>query len=273
MKKTIANSIKTSFKLIRKHKLLFAGLVFIQLVFVSVLFSVQNYYWVRIMEDGVNVLDYMQEQKLDEEGLGESILFQKNVMGDDPLMVYRRVKNMTKNFIFDILATMCLFIIFSGISWSLTDHFINKKSYKHFVAFYYKFFVVSLAYLIGLLVFLFLLMRSMIGEDQLSFSGASYIVVGVMLLVVALMVVSFALVSQSKFKDIFRNSIKVIKKSYLVILVTLLINSVVIGILSYLVYLVLELNIVLLLVTIVLLLSAIVLARLFFLIVIDKLYD
>ena len=153
MKKIVVDSLKSTFKSIKKNKFLFIGLIGIQFVFFSLLFSVQYFYWIDIMEDGVAVLDYMQEQKLDEEGLGESILFHKNVMGDDPLMVYRRVKNMTKNFIFDILATMCLFIIFSGISWSLTDHFINKKSYKHFVAFYYKFFVVSLAYLIGLLVF------------------------------------------------------------------------------------------------------------------------
>ena len=75
----ILNSLKKTLKLIKKHKSLFIMLLLIQLVFFSVFLTIQFFYWLKIMDSSLEVIDYLSAQDLGEEALEESLLTGANI--------------------------------------------------------------------------------------------------------------------------------------------------------------------------------------------------
>jgi len=272
--RTVKSHVKKTFSLIKRDKFLFIALICIQVIFLSFLFSIQYGYWIKIMEDGAYVLDYLQEnvptEGEAEQSIGTSMLFSQSLLKGDSVMVYRKAKAMARNFLFLVLATMGTFVFFSGVSWSWTDHFINKKGVRHFVMYYLRFFVVAVVYLLVLLVLLLLLMQSMIGDEKLGFGVLSYLITAVMIIVAGYMVVSFALVSRTGLKGIYKRTLSVVKANYGLLLMVFLINILITLILGYVIFLVAERNILLLIAGVVMFLASVVWARLFLLVVVDK---
>ena len=195
--KSILDSIKKTFHLIKRNKSLFVLLLLLQIAFFSVFITIQFSYWMKIMNSSLEVIDYLSAQNLEESAIEETLLG-KGILGDDPLLVYRNAKSIVTNFlILSLLSTIC-FIVFEGLSWALTDNLIHKKKFKQFLIYLRKFSALTIIYFIILYAILFSNLKTLSVEETAVPTPLTYVVLGIMVLFCLFMFASYSLIGNCK---------------------------------------------------------------------------
>ena len=126
-KKIILRSLRESFSVIRKNKRIVLSLLILQLILFSLMFFVNIKYQSKMLESTQAIIEYMEKQKFDQASLGLSLLQQKSVLGDDPLLISRNFSAIAYNLKFLIFYTLIIFILLNGFIWFLTCNLINKN--------------------------------------------------------------------------------------------------------------------------------------------------
>ena len=131
-KNIISASLQESFALIWKNKRLFVLLFVLQIVFFIALSSITYKYVPKMAESQKAIEDYMSNLRLDESSVSSSILQQKSILGDDPLMISRNFNEIARNFRIYLVYVFILAVIFISISWSVTNKLVHKNNFRHF---------------------------------------------------------------------------------------------------------------------------------------------
>ena len=146
-KNIILNSLRESLASAWKNKMLFIFLFLLQLIFFSV-FSVVNYYYQsKIIQSSNEIFDYLSRQKLDELSVADSLLQQKNILGEDYMLISRNFNGIIKNFRIYMAYMFILLVIFSSVSWTLTNQFFGSINIKKLSRILSRNFIVLLFYL------------------------------------------------------------------------------------------------------------------------------
>lgn len=217
----ILNSLKESFLVIWKKKLLFILVLFTQILFFSGLFYISLTYQTRIYESVRGISDYIQEQQLDDVAVAQNIIHQRNILGDDPLSISRNFNDVVHNFRLYLIYTFIALIIFLPLLWSLSERFHGNISLRHL----FRNFIIASSYLILIFVFFY-------SMTSISFSSAAsglllkysiFFIFSVVLLY--FMYISLSLAKSTELKDIIPKTLKIgVRKIHYVVSVYL-INS------------------------------------------------
>ena len=273
-KNLIFASLKESFNLMRKNKSFFILLFVLQVLF-FVIFSVINYnYQTKIIENAKAITNYLSNQKLDEVSATSNILQQKNILGDDPLMISRNFNEIIKNFRIYLIYLFILLIFFISIAWALTSKIINKLNFKQLINIFLKNLIILLFFLGLIFGFFFSLLNISIiqlAEESSQFFLKYIIFVFFSIILLYFMFVSFSLTNKTELKNIVQKTLSIgIRKAHYVLSVYfinmfLLVTSV------FLLYYFIEKNPFILLFSIILLIFSFIFGRIFIINIIEKL--
>ena len=273
-KNIILNSLKESFYFIWKNKSLFILLFILQIVF-FVVFSVINLaYQTKILENTKAITDYISKQKLDEASATDAILQQKNILGDDPLMISRNFDEIVKNFRIYLGYVFILLTFFMSIAWAITYRLLKKINLRQLTGIFLKNLVVLLFYLGLIFIFFFLLLNISITQlaEQNSMLFAKYSVFLIVSIILAyFMFISISLINNSKLKNIVQKTLSIgIRKAHYMLSVYF-INLFLLFISMSLLYYFIENNQFILLSSIILMIFSFVFGRILLINVVEKL--
>ena len=269
-KNIILASLKETFSLIRKHKLLVLALFILQVLFFSALTIAQIKYQVVIAGNLQSMTEYFDNLNLDDEAVAEKILQKKDIL--DMSGVYGNYDIILRTLKSMVITTFFIFALLNGINWAFTDRIIARKSVREFFIHVGKFFLISLFYGILILVIILSFMKTSFADlvvDNNIGPNLIYFVLG--LVVLYFMFISFALVGRTTLKDIFRKTFLIgIKKAH-IILLAYIINIAVVDLLFFLLYLAIDWQFWILLIITIFFFFSFILARIFLLLVVEKL--
>ena len=138
------------------------------MLFFGLLLYLGNYQ-VKIIEDAINMSNYLSEQQFDDITIANSILEQKNILGDNPELIGQKFDSIARNFRIYMVYTFALITIFLSAVWALAKSIIDK-SYNKFKNLFFKNLVVSI-FCFGLMaVFLSLLLNIPFSEAAFDIS-------------------------------------------------------------------------------------------------------
>lgn len=219
-KNIIFSSLKESFTKIWQNKFLFILLFFLQILFFAVFSMLSYHYQTKITQSSKEIFEYLGRQKLDELSVTENIMQQKNILGEDPLMISRKLDEITKNFRIYLMYTFSMLIVFSSLAWSLTNRIVHKMGIKQIIKCLAKTMVI-LAFYQGL-IFLFLLLLFNISFSQIGNAAgllARYVPFFIFSIALSyFMFVSVPLLHNTDLKNIAQKTLSVgIKKSHYIL--------------------------------------------------------
>jgi len=84
---------------------------------------------------------------MDDLSTASDILQQKNILGDDPLLISRNFDEIVKNFRLYLIYLFILLIVSISTFWTLTIKLIHKNNLKYSVKIFIKIFAISIFYL------------------------------------------------------------------------------------------------------------------------------
>ena len=270
----ILNSLQETFALIWKNKLLFVLLFILQIIFFVILSLITYKYVPKMVESQKAIEDYMSSLKLDEPSVSSSILQQKSILGDDPLMISRNFNEIAKNFRIYLIYVFILMIIFISTAWSITNKMINKNNFKQSAKNFLKISVVLLFYLGLIFAFFFSLLN--ISFTEIAADGKNIITKYIIFLLVSIalayfMFISLSLTYRIEFKNIVQKTLSVgIKKIHYIFLVYF-INIFLFIIAIILLYYFIEKNLFILLFSLILMIFSFIFGRIFIINVVEKL--
>ncbi len=273
-KNVIFNSLKESFLLIQKNKLLFIFLCILQIIFFTIFSSLTFTYFPKIMNNVNEIVNYLNQQRLDEMSMTSNILQQKDILGEDPLSISRNFNEMLWNFRMYLIYLFIVFIVFISITWSLIHKMIYKNKFKSLIKIFIKIIIVSSIYL-GLIFFLFI---SLINVTLLDLAESTKLLTKLItflffsMLLLYFMFISISLLQNVKLRDVVQKTLFIgIKKIHYLFMVYFI--NIFLLALSIFLLLYSDENIFLLFLSIVLLISTIVLGRIFLVTVVEKLNE
>ena len=274
-KNIILSSFKESFKTIKKNKMVFLVLFLLQLLFFSSMFFVNLYYQPKIMDNVINVMEYISKQNPEE---GE------NILGEDPLMIHRNYESMVHNL--RLLSIWCffIFVLVNGSMFYLTSKLVYdgnfnfkgcfrncRQNTKEFFVYLFKFGISSLIFFSLIFSFLYSVFKGSLFsliESIGSFNPGSLLIAAVL---AYFMYLIFPLLYKIKTKDIFKELFNIGIKKVHIILLAYLINLIVIHAFFLLTAFLIEINIVLISLISLLLISSFVWSKIFLVGVVKKL--
>lgn len=273
-KNIIFSSLKESFAQILRNKPFFVLLFISQIIFLIIFFFINYSYQTKILESAQAISGYISQQKLDDISVSQNILQQKNILGDDPLLVSRNFNEIVKNFRLYLIYTFLLLIIFISINWSLTYKLVHKQDFNHLLKILLKIISVSLFYL-GL-IFSFFYSILNVTFTQIAFESAKiftkYIPYLILSLILAyFMFVSLSLLQKTELKNIVQKTLVIGIKKIHYILSVYFINIFLFVASIYLFYSFIEKNLFILFMSIILMLFSFVFGRIFMVKVVEKL--
>jgi len=273
-KNIILNSIKESFSLIWKNKSLFILLFILQIIFFAFFFYMNMSYQTKILESAKAITDYLSQQRLDEASVASSILEQKSILGDDPLLISRNFNEIVKNFRLYLIYIFLLLILYISISWVITNKLVHNINFKKLAKHFFKIFIALLFYLGFIFLFFFSLFN-------ISFTGiaaesskllAKYVPFLIFSIILAyFMFVSLALLHNTESKNIVQKTLVVGIKKFHYVLAVYFINILLFGMSISLLYYFIEKNLFILLLSILLMIFSFVFGRIFMVKVVEKL--
>lgn len=270
--KIILNSFKESFGLIKKHKTIFLVLFLLQLVFFSLIFTVNLNYQPKIINSVNTVLDYLSRQSVEEN---------KDILLEDPLIIHRNYENIIYNLKLAFVWCLLIFVFINGKIFYLINKLAydknpgikhDKKTIKEFFGYLSKFAAINLIcfWLIALFSYSNLKM-SAISMVYGAFNSATIASFFIVLTLSYFMYLSFTLIYKTKFKNIFKKLFNVgIKKAH-IILLTYLINFIIFTIFFLLTVFLIEKNIILWSMGIILFVLSFIWSKIFLVTVVKKL--
>lgn len=219
--KIIINSLRESLSSIWKNKSWFVLLFLMQILFLVILFLVSYHYQNRIVQSANEILNYISQQKLDEASATDAILQQKNILGDDPLMISRNFNEIVKNFRIYLIYIFVLLIVFISMAWSITHKMLHKNNFKQLIKNFLKNLVVLLFYLGLIFGFFFSLLNISLTQlaQQNSMLFIKYSVFLLVSIILAyFMFISLALIIKTEFKNIVQKTLVIgIKKVHYIL--------------------------------------------------------
>ena len=220
-KNIILNSLRESLASAWKNKMLFIFLFLLQLIFFSV-FSVVNYYYQsKIIQSSNEIFDYLSRQKLDELSVADNLLQQKNIMGEDYMLISRNFNDITRNFRVYMAYVFVLLVIFSSVSWTLTNQFFGSINIKKLSRILSRNFIVLLFYLGIIFLFFFSLLNVSIMQLTADTSKlfTKYIVfLGASIILAYFMFISLSLANRAELRNIAQKTLIIgIKKAHYVL--------------------------------------------------------
>ena len=275
MKKSnlILNSFMQSFAKIWNNKSLFALLFVLQIAFFGLFFSISLKYQTKIMEDLRGISDYLSQQQLDDFSIAQNMLQQKDILGEDPLIISKLYNEMEKNFRIYLIFTFILLTSFVSLVWTLTSLLVQKDK-KHLLRNFSKNFIIMLCYL-GL-IFSFFYSLFSISLTEAASQGTGIFIKYVPFLIITPLLIYFMFISLSLSNKISLG--KIVEKTLLIgvkkihyILSAHAINIVLFVIPIILLYNFLEENLLVLLLSVILLIFSFVFGRIFLANVVDRL--
>jgi len=240
------------------------------------MFFVNIKYQSKMLESTQAIIEYMEKQKFDQASLGLSLLQQKSVLGDDPLLISRNFSAIAYNLKFLIFYTLIIFILLNGFIWFLTCNLINKNfkslkiNIKNLFNYIFKFGLIALIFSFLAYLIAFSTLESSLNpfEETQKSSFAPLLLVPVLFY---FMYLAFPLLNKVQFKNILKNLFNLgIKKAHIVLLADLL-TILIISVFSFLLFYLAEQNIFLVFVSTILLTLSFVWSRIFLALVVDKL--
>ena len=273
-KNIIFSSLKESLALIWKSKSLFILLVVLQIAFFA-LFSLISYNYVPKMVDSQKAIeDYLSNIKFDEVSVASSMLQQKSILGDDPLMISRNFNEIVRNLILYLASIFVLLVFSISVFWAMTNKIIFKTSVKKLTKDFLKIFIVVLLYLGLIFIFFFSLLNiplTGIAEEsaKLLTKYIPFLVFSIIL--VYFMFVSISLLHKTGLKNIVQETLKIGVKKIHYVLAAYFINIFLFVISITLLIYFIEKNLFALLISIILMLSIFIFGRLFVAKVVEKL--
>ncbi|MBW2980832.1 hypothetical protein KY360_05440 [Candidatus Woesearchaeota archaeon] len=272
MSNLITTSLKQSFKLVKKHKRIVLGLLILQIIFLSLMIGLQMHYQMKAFEVAEVVMEYLDQQDLSDIEVAKNIVTGSNILGDDPLMIYRNYRKIAGFMVRLSIYSLVVYLVFGSLNWALTDQLIYGKNKKRFLAYIGKFCLLAMGFLALIFLLAYSSLKGVIGGlilETLTSGNFVYLILGLALLY--FMFISFALISRIKFKEILRKALMLGAKKAHIILLVYLINLVIIVLLVRLVHFLSTKSIFLLSLALLLLLFSIVWTRIFLVLVVDKL--
>lgn len=273
-KNIILGSLRESFASIWKNKSLFLLLFLLQIAFFVVFSAVNLTYQTKILENTKTITDYLSQQNLDEASATESILQQKSILGDDPLMISKNFDEIVRNFRIYFGYVFILLIFFMSVAWAITYRLLKKINLRQLTGIFLKNIVVLLFYLGLIFIFFFLLLNVSITQlaEQNSMLFAKYSVFLIVSVILAyFMFISISIANHIKLKNIVQKTLSIgIRKAHYVLSVYF-INLFLLFISMSLLYYSIENNPFILLLSIILMIFSFVFGRIFLINVVDKL--
>ncbi len=273
-KNIILNSLKQSFVLIWKNKSLFILLFILQIVFFSVFFFINLKYQTRILENAKAISDYLSQQKLDEVSVASDILQQKNILGDDPLIISRNFNELVKNFRLYLIYIFILLVIFISLFWAITIRLLHKIRLKQAINILLKNLVVILFYLGLIFSFFYSVFNVTLAEAAAQGTGIFVKYVPFLILATILiyfMFISLSLLNKTELKYIVQKTLAIgIKKAHYMILVYF-INIFLILVSVFSLFYFIEINFFIVFLSIVLMIFSFVFGRILIVNVVEKL--
>jgi len=273
-KNIILNSLKESFSLIWKNKSLFFLLIILQIIFLAAFFYVNLAYQVKILENVKSISDYLSQQKLDDVSVAASIQQQKNILGEDPLLISRNFNDIRKNFRLYLIYIFLLFTFFISISWAITGKLVYKINFVATAKNFLKNFIASLAYLGLIFLFFFSLLNIPLSgvaaeSSKLLTKYIPFLIFSIVL--VYFMFISISLMHNTRLKNIVQKTLMIgIKKAHYILAVYLVNIFLFFAALSIFYYFI-EGNFFILLLSILLMVFSFVFGRIFMIKVVEKL--
>ena len=154
-KNIFLSSVKESSLLVWRHKGLFFILFVLQIIFFAVLSLINLTYQARILDSIQAITNYLAKQRLDDISVSSNLVAQKNILGDDPLLISRNFNSILRYFRLYMIYTFMLLTFFISLSWTITNKLVHKMNVKQFFKLLLKNFAVLLFYL-GLIFVFFL---------------------------------------------------------------------------------------------------------------------
>lgn len=274
-KNIILSSFKESFQILKKNKEVFLVLFLLQLLFFSSMFFVNLYYQPKIMDNVINVMEYISKQNPEE---GE------NILGEDPLMIHRNYESMVYNL--RLLSIWCffIFVLVNGSMFYLTSKLIYDKKFsfkgcfrncrqntKEFFVYLFKFGIASLISFSLIFSSLYSVFKGSLFsliESIDSFNPGSLLIAVVL---AYFMYLTFSLIYKIKIKNIFKELVNIGLKKAHIILLAYLINLIVVNAFFLLTAFLIEINIVLISLIVLLLMLSFVWSKIFLVGVVEKL--
>ena len=207
-------SLKESFKSIYTHKLIFVLLAILEIIFIISFGVVQFKYQIKIIENSRDILEYYQQLNLEEDNLGKSMREGSHILGSDPLLIYKKFKELVSLTIILISSTVSLILFFNSLNWSITNLIFTKQNIKDFIRHFWRILIINLTYILLMALVMFLVFQKFYLE--LISKNPVFLIIGTTLLLVILyfMLISFSLANQ-KIGKLIKNSFSVgLKKAH-----------------------------------------------------------
>ena len=272
-KNIILISLKESLTKIWQNKFLFVSLFISQILFFIIFTVITYHYQTKIIESSKSIFDYLNKQNLDEASASSNILQQKNIWGDEPLMISRNFKEMVKNFRLYLMYLFISIVAFGTINWMITLRLIFKKKVSSLKKIFFKLFFI-LSFYLGL-SFIFFYSIFNISLTETAIESASLFTKYIPFLIFSIILVYFMFVSLSLLhntglNNIVQKTLSIGIKKWHYILAACLINLslFIISIISLLYFI--EKNLFFLSTSILVLISSFVFGRIFIFNVIQK---
>src|SRR3989338_7118134 len=133
MKKgVILDSLKNSFSCIGRRKRLAVILFILQTLFLFLLFFVFSKYFVAVSSSAANMLNYFEQQEFDQASITGKMLRQEEVLGEDPMLIYREAGNIARSLILLISYLLIVLVVFNSLNWTLTHNIAHNNKSKGF---------------------------------------------------------------------------------------------------------------------------------------------
>ena len=273
-KNIFLNSFTQSFNSLWKNKTALWLLIFLQITFFAIFFTVSNIYIPKIIEHAKAISDYLNGQKLDDIAIAQNILHQQNILGDDPLSISRNFNAIAEGFRIYLIVAFILLIIFLSLMWSVTMKTKYKFNIKQFNSYFFKILLVLIFYL-GLTFWLFYSILN-ISFSQAAFEGSklfgkytTFFILSIVLMY--FMNISISSMHKTEFKNLVQKTLTIgIKKMHYILGVYLINIFFITSSIFLLVYFV-EKSFFIMIFSILLLIFSFVFGRVFMLNVVDKL--
>ncbi len=217
MAEIIISSFKESVHIIWKKKMLFLLLFILQIIFLSAFFALSNNYIPKMLQHAKAMSEYLSSQNLDETTMTQSLMEQKDVLGEDPLAISRNFDGVVRNFRIYFIYSFILILAFISVSWGLTNRMAKRHS-GNFLKIILIAFILAAFYLA--LVFSFFYSLLNITFLDVASQGAGFLSKYVPFIILSIVLAYFMFISLSlagwkSYSQLARNTLEIgIKKAH-----------------------------------------------------------
>lgn len=273
-KHIVITSLKESFLLIKKNKLVFLLIFALQSLFFSLVIMANAYYMPQILQSTEDIMDYAEALNINPQAANIGILQKKSPLGDDPLLISRNYNEIINNSLLLLLSVFAIFALINGLAWYLASNMGKGKSWlslKNLLSYLLEFFVAALV----LSAFLYIFAYNLVNIAFSSFLSAKPVDFVPLLLIAAIAIyfiyISIPLLGKIRLRRLAKSSFSIGTKKFIPVIISYLIMLMWIILSFLLIFYLLELNLFLLLIAVLLSVFVFAWAKIYFSVVVRKL--